>query len=113
MTTTTTRPVAPCGTEPAEKRHRRRHEPIDQACRTARNGAEAARMRHEYAHARERHLTEVARQLVLAEGVRVFHGLRCADCKTGLHDSQGAPRWEIQWPMRFVCLGGCRGGDRS
>lgn len=61
---------------------------------------------------RERRLARTITQLA-ASGVRVFYGVRCADCGAGLHDSQGEPRWEILFPLRFVCLHGCRIGGRS
>jgi hypothetical protein len=34
---------APCGTEAAARRHQRRHEPLDEACRAAANRASAMR----------------------------------------------------------------------
>ncbi|MCY1141360.1 hypothetical protein OWR29_25460 [Actinoplanes sp. Pm04-4] len=44
-------------------------------------------------------------------GVPVFHGIRCADCKAGLHNSKGQPRWDVIGSggrLAFVCQGGCR-----
>jgi hypothetical protein len=37
--TVDSRPLAPCGTYAAFKRHKRRGEPVDEACRLARNAA--------------------------------------------------------------------------
>ncbi len=41
MADTATRTLAPCGTIAAYSRHRKRHEPIDEACRLARNTYES------------------------------------------------------------------------
>lgn len=61
---------------------------------------------------RERRLTELAVRLTApGSGVRVFHGIRCAECGAGLHDEAGRPRWDILWPLRFVCTNGCEATD--
>jgi hypothetical protein len=42
-------------------------------------------------------------------GVRVFHGIRCDHCKTGLHDADGNPRWDcLGKALTFICPDGCK-----
>ncbi len=109
MTTTFT--PKPCGTTAAWMRHRRHDEPIDIACRNAHNTYEATRKRELRAEARRRKAAQAAERLAHRR-VRVFYGLRCTDCGAGLVDNQGQPCWDILWPLRFVCVGGCRGGEQ-
>ncbi|HEY8378102.1 MAG TPA: hypothetical protein VIK91_16510 [Nannocystis sp.] len=48
----TRRQVQPCGTKAAYERHRRRREPVDDACRSAHNRYVRTRMRARYRAAR-------------------------------------------------------------
>jgi len=63
------RPIPECGTTAGYQRHRRHHEPIDDACRAANN---AARWRNKQQLAQRRKLEDAARRLA-AEAVELGH----------------------------------------
>lgn len=39
---------------------------------------------------------------------RVFVPPVCARCGRYCQDTRGEPRWDVVWPLAFVCLGGCQ-----
>jgi hypothetical protein len=49
----------------------------------------------------------LGRQRIADGEVRPFRIPACRRCGAWLCDSTGEPRWDVEWPLRFVCLGGC------
>jgi hypothetical protein len=111
---TATRTLMACGTRTAYRRHIRREEPVDEACRKAWNAykrglrADGAAARLAARTARE---ARAAREQIA--GARPFYIPRCAQCRAPLADEMGEPRWDLL-EGRFVCLGRCvnPNGDR-
>lgn len=46
-------------------------------------------------------------QLVAAGQLQPFVAPPCARCGRPLCNRAGQPRWDIVWPLAFVCLGSC------
>lgn len=97
-----------CGTRHAYGRHRRRGEPIDDACRAAWNAYRSGRRAEARLARRKARSATIARQTAVPLGAKLFQIPRCAQCRAPLANAAGEPRWELL-EGRFVCLGRCVG----
>jgi hypothetical protein len=111
---TTTETGLVCGTRHAYGRHRRRGEPIDDACRAAWNAYRSDHRAAGRLARRKARSAAIARAAALPAGAKPFHIPRCTDCRAPLANAAGEPRWDLL-EGRFVCLGRCvmAGGRRD